>query len=153
MWQAGDCAVELPEMQHNACISSHECNAYLHHLKRRQELSNVQTTHTIDLAAILKSGHHETYLLEHTLSLPCCLYVSCSPTPVFIVKRLLDGFLGQQQAHMSIRRLSYQLFFSHLGSRSRSVGLRDHATLSCYSVAFAQSALICWYADSGAHDL
>lgn len=64
------------------------------------------------------------------MSLPFCLCNLCSPTPVFVVKCFLDRFLGQQQQHMSIRRLSFQLFFSHLGS-SHIVGLRDLEILSC----------------------
>ncbi len=107
VWQASECAVELPGTQHNAFHFNYECNAHLDHLKWRQEVSTVQTTHKIDLATCLKSSRHETYLSEYTLSLPCCLYVSCSPTPVFIVKCLLDSFLRQQQAHMSIRRPSF----------------------------------------------
>ena len=68
---------------------------------------------------------------EHALSLPFCLYVSCPPTPVFIVKRFLDGSLGQQQAHMSIRGPSSQLFLSHMGSRPHTIWLRGHQTLPC----------------------
>jgi len=79
----------------------------------------------------LRSSCHETCLSEHTVSLLFCQQLSCSPTPLSIVKCFLDSFLGQQQAHMSTMRFSAQLYFSRLGSRPHNIWLRDHETLAC----------------------